>query len=122
MRILFDTSALVAALLSVHPVHPRVMPWFQRTLDGPDIGLFSAQSLAEAFGILGLRAEKKLDVQPVIARAMEHPGPVVIDFQVKYDENCYPMVPPGAALSETIDQPAWSPDELLAETRKVPVG
>ena len=62
--------------------------------------------LAEAFGILGLRAEKKLDVKPVIETAMSHQGPVVIDFQVKYDENCYPMVPPGASLDETIDQPA----------------
>src|SRR5439155_12290312 len=48
MRVLFDTSALVAALLSGHPAHPRVMPWFQRILDGPDHGLISAHSLAEA--------------------------------------------------------------------------
>ncbi len=68
--------------------------------------------LADAFGVLGLRAEHKLDVEPVIAKAMEHPGPVVIDFQVKYDENCYPMVPPGAALSETIDQPAYTREEM----------
>jgi acetolactate synthase-1/2/3 large subunit len=69
--------------------------------------------LAEAFGILGLRAQRKEEVAEVIARAMEHPGPVVIDFQVKYDENCYPMVPPGASLDETIDQPAWAPDKVL---------
>jgi acetolactate synthase-1/2/3 large subunit len=62
--------------------------------------------LAEAFGVKGLRAEKKEDVTRVIAEAMAHPGPVVIDFVVKYDENCYPMVPPGASLSETIDAPA----------------
>jgi|FLYL01.1.fsa_nt_gi acetolactate synthase-1/2/3 large subunit len=61
--------------------------------------------LAEAFGILGLRADRKEDVEAVIDKAMSHPGAVLIDFQVKYDENCYPMVPPGAALSETIDNP-----------------
>ncbi len=65
--------------------------------------------LAEAFHILGLRAERKEDVKVAIAKAMEHPGPVLIDFHVKYDENCYPMVPPGAALSETIDQPSYAP-------------
>ena len=64
--------------------------------------------VAEAFGILGLRAERKEEVIPAIDRAMNHPGPVLIDFQVKYDENCYPMVPPGAALHETIDQPAYA--------------
>ncbi len=69
--------------------------------------------LAEAFGIKGLRAERKEEVRAVIDEAMNHPGPVVIDFQVKYDENCYPMVPPGASLDETIDQPAWEPEKAL---------
>ncbi len=68
--------------------------------------------LAEAFGILGLRAERKEQVAAVIAQAMEHPGPVVVDFQVKYDENCYPMVPPGAALHETIDLPAAQREQV----------
>jgi len=61
--------------------------------------------LAEAYGILGLRATRREEVEPTIQRAMEHPGPVLIDFQVKQDENCYPMVPPGASLQETIGLP-----------------
>jgi acetolactate synthase-1/2/3 large subunit len=68
--------------------------------------------LAEAFGVRGLRAERKDQVVPVIQQAMEHDGPVVIDFRVKYDENCYPMVAPGASLDETIDAPA--PEEVVA--------
>ncbi|HEU4760083.1 MAG TPA: biosynthetic-type acetolactate synthase large subunit [Dehalococcoidia bacterium] len=67
--------------------------------------------LAEAFGILGLRASRREEVEPVIAEAMAHPGPVLVDFQVKYDENCYPMVPPGAALQETLDLPAFEPEK-----------
>jgi len=65
--------------------------------------------LAEAFGIKGLRAERKEEVAPVIQAAMEHDGPVVIDFRVTYDENLYPMVPPGASLDETIDLPSTEP-------------
>ena len=65
--------------------------------------------LAEAFDILGLRATRKEEVPGVIQQAMEHPGPVVVDFQVKYDENCYPMVAPGTPLHETIDQPLYEP-------------
>jgi acetolactate synthase-1/2/3 large subunit len=61
--------------------------------------------LAEAFGIKGLRAERKEDVASVVQQAMAHKGPVVVDFHVRYGENCYPMVPPGASLSETIDAP-----------------
>jgi acetolactate synthase I/II/III large subunit len=63
--------------------------------------------LAEAFGVKGLRAEKKEQVEGVIQEAMDHKGPVVIDFQVRYAENVYPMVPPGASLDETIDAPKW---------------
>jgi acetolactate synthase-1/2/3 large subunit len=62
--------------------------------------------LADAFGILGLRAERKDQVEGVIQQAMDHQGPVLIDFKVRYDENVYPMVPPGASLDETIDMPA----------------
>ena len=65
--------------------------------------------LAEAFGIKGLRAERKEEVAPVIQAAMEHDGPIVVDFRVTYDENIYPMVPPGASLDETIDMPATDP-------------
>ncbi|HLE82019.1 MAG TPA: biosynthetic-type acetolactate synthase large subunit, partial [Dehalococcoidia bacterium] len=59
--------------------------------------------LAEAFGMVGLRVTDKLQVASAIEKAMSHPGPVLIDFVVEEDENCYPMVPPGAALDETID-------------------
>ena len=65
--------------------------------------------LAEAFGIKGLRAERKEEVGPTIHAAMEHDGPVVVDFRVTYDENLYPMVPPGASLDETIEVPEAKP-------------
>jgi acetolactate synthase-1/2/3 large subunit len=61
--------------------------------------------LAEAFGLVGLRVTDRSQVESAIQRAMAHPGPVLIDFQVEQMENIYPMVPPGASLSETIDQP-----------------
>jgi acetolactate synthase-1/2/3 large subunit len=68
--------------------------------------------LAEAFGVKGLRAERKEQVEGIIQEAMDHPGPVVIDFQVRYGENVYPMVPPGASLDETIDAPSFSPEKV----------
>ena len=71
--------------------------------------------LAEAFGVLGLRATCKEEVEPVIRQAMEHDGPVVCDFQVKEDENCYPIVPPGASLGETVDLPTY--EDERAEVR-----
>jgi acetolactate synthase I/II/III large subunit len=62
--------------------------------------------LAEAFGMVGFKATHKDEVEPAIKRAMEHDGPVIVDFVVDQDENVYPMVPPGASLQETVDLPA----------------
>ena len=69
--------------------------------------------LAEAYGILGIRVSSKLEVESAIEEAMQHPGPVVVEFVVDEDENCYPMVPPGAALQETIDMPVFNEEVLV---------
>ena len=74
--------------------------------------------LAEAFGVKGLRAERKDQVVPAIHAAMEHDGPVVVDFRVTYDENIYPMVPPGASLDETIEVPASQTDKAAKQEVK----
>ncbi|HHU30028.1 MAG: biosynthetic-type acetolactate synthase large subunit [Bacillota bacterium] len=58
--------------------------------------------LAEAFGALGLRAEKTGEVVPAINKALSVPGPVVIDFRVRPEENVYPMVPPNKGIDEMI--------------------
>ncbi len=52
--------------------------------------------LAEAFGALGLRASRVDEVEPVLEKGFSHPGPVLMDFRVKENENCYPMVPAGS--------------------------
>ncbi len=52
MRILFDTSALVAALIEAHPAHSRTFPWLQRVRAGHDIGFIAAHSLAELYSAL----------------------------------------------------------------------
>ncbi len=62
--------------------------------------------VAEAMGITGIRVSDKSMVESTIQAALDHPGAVLIDFQVEEIEDCYPMMPPGVSLSETIDQPA----------------
>lgn len=58
--------------------------------------------LAEAYGAVGLRADKPSDVIPILEKALATPGPVVIDFRVKAEENVFPMVPPNSAICEMI--------------------
>ena len=57
--------------------------------------------VAQAYGALGIRVEKKSQVRGAIKKALEYKdGPAVIDFLTEREENVYPMVPAGAALDE----------------------
>ena len=53
--------------------------------------------LAESFGAVGLRAMKPSDVDGVIEEMIETPQAVIADIVVDPDENCFPMIPSGAA-------------------------
>ena len=68
-------------------------------LSGPDF-----VKVAEAYGIAAMRVTDKLMVTSAIEKAMAYEGPFLIDFQVEPEENVYPMVPPGAALAEIIEE------------------
>ena len=61
--------------------------------------------IAEAYGIAAARVKDKLDVIPAIEKAMEHNGPFLIDFVIEPEENVFPIVPPGAALVQSIEMP-----------------
>ncbi|MSQ05672.1 MAG: biosynthetic-type acetolactate synthase large subunit [Dehalococcoidia bacterium] len=69
--------------------------------------------LADAFGIPGIRVTDKSQVASAIQQAMATPGPVVVDFVVKQDENVYPMIPAGESVREMMEEP--SPAELRHE-------
>ncbi len=57
--------------------------------------------VAQAYGAMGIRVEKKSQVREAIKKALEYKdGPAVIDFLTEREENVYPMVPAGAALDE----------------------
>jgi acetolactate synthase-1/2/3 large subunit len=58
--------------------------------------------LAEAFGGIGLRASKPADVDGVIAEMLKAKRPTIVDVQVDQRENCFPMIPSGAAHNEMI--------------------
>ncbi len=65
MRVLFDTSVLVAAMVEAHPVHEKALPWLQRVKDGTDKGFVAAHSIAELYSVL-----TTLPVQPRITASV----------------------------------------------------
>ncbi|SNB64841.1 acetolactate synthase, large subunit [Arboricoccus pini] len=56
--------------------------------------------LAEAFGAVGLRAEKADEVDGLIEEMIRIKKPVICDVVVDRTENVYPMIPGGAAHNE----------------------
>jgi acetolactate synthase-1/2/3 large subunit len=58
--------------------------------------------LAEAYGALGLRAERPDELDAKIRQMIDHPGPVLFDCMVENAENCFPMIPSGKAHNEMI--------------------
>jgi acetolactate synthase-1/2/3 large subunit len=58
--------------------------------------------LAEAFGWTGLRCDDKNELNGAMKQALDTPGPVLLDVHVTPNENCYPMIPAGAAARDMV--------------------
>ncbi len=71
--------------------------------------------LAEAFGALGLRATRAEEVDDKIMEMIETPRPVILDCQVDQTENCFPMIPSGAAHYDMLLGPEDEAERHVSE-------
>ena len=60
--------------------------------------------LAEAMGAEGMRAVSQEEFKEAFSKALTLNRPVVIDCQIDSDDKVWPMVAPGAAISEAFDE------------------
>lgn len=60
--------------------------------------------LAQAMGAEGIRVETQKEFREAFERALTLDGPVLIDCQIDSDDKVWPMVAPGAAISEAFDE------------------
>lgn len=58
--------------------------------------------LAEAMGMSACRVEKPAELEPVLKKALNSDGPVLIDVLLPGNEDVLPMVAPGACLSDMV--------------------
>jgi len=68
-------------------------------ITGPDY-----VKLAEAYGLTGMQVTKREEVETAVRKAMETEGTVIIDFVIESEANVYPMVAPGAAITNMIEE------------------
>jgi acetolactate synthase-1/2/3 large subunit len=58
--------------------------------------------LADAFGAVGRRVERPDELDDAIAEMIDTPNAVILDVVVDQAENCFPMIPSGAAHNEML--------------------
>ncbi len=71
--------------------------------------------LAEAFGAVGLRAEKPDQLDDVIAEMIATDNAVIADICVDPAENCFPMIPSGAAHNDMLLGPEDEKEKSVSE-------
>ncbi len=59
--------------------------------------------VAEALGCNAIRVTRKEEVVPALTKAIEMRAPVVIECVIDSDDKVFPMVSPGAAISDVFD-------------------
>ena len=58
--------------------------------------------LAEAYGCVGIRANKPNELEEKIEKMLSVNRPVIFDCVVDKEENCYPMIPSGKAHNQML--------------------
>ncbi|WP_026520760.1 biosynthetic-type acetolactate synthase large subunit [Butyrivibrio sp. VCB2001] len=60
--------------------------------------------VAEGLGCEAIRITKKNEVAPALKKALKMGKPVLLDCIIEEDDKVFPMVPPGASISEVFDE------------------
>src|SRR5262249_28044103 len=72
-------------------------------------------NIAEAFGASGQRVEDPAELDDAIAWMLCEPGAVILDVAVDPAENCFPMIPSGAAHNEMLLGPEDEAEKPVSE-------
>jgi acetolactate synthase-1/2/3 large subunit len=73
--------------------------------------------LAEAYGVEGFRVDDPEDLDDAITRAVETPGPVLVDIMVEREANVFPMIPAGSPIRDILDYGDEIPERLNLKIR-----
>jgi acetolactate synthase-1/2/3 large subunit len=78
--------------------------FFENRLSGVDLeGNPDFVKLAQAYGVKGLRIRRPADVDRILKEAHEYDdGPCLVAAEVVKEDNVFPMIPAGAAVSEML--------------------
>ena len=109
MKTMFDTSVLVAAMVSTHQHHGSAAPWLQRAHAGEFPWFIGAHSLAECYATLSAPVRSlgfpPLMVAQIIRQNLTERGATLIELTASDYQKCVDRV---AVLGlEVISEPTW---------------
>jgi len=78
--------------------------FFDNRLSGVDLeGNPDFVKLGEAYGMKGFRIKRNADASKMLQKALDYnEGPCIIDAEVEKEDNVFPMIPAGLAISEMV--------------------
>ncbi|MEW6755668.1 MAG: biosynthetic-type acetolactate synthase large subunit [Candidatus Latescibacterota bacterium] len=80
--------------------------FFDNRLSGVDLeGNPDFVKLANAYGVEGFHLRRMADIDKILARALKHDGPCLVHAECEKEDNVFPMIPAGAAVSEMLIEP-----------------
>jgi predicted nucleic acid-binding protein len=91
MKVLFDTSVLVAAIIQDHPMHARALPWLKRARAKEFSFLVSTHSLAELYSVLSTLPLKPR-ISPGTAWRLVHENVETIAKSISLDSADYAWI------------------------------
>lgn len=97
----------VKVLLMNNGHYGMVRQWQELFWDSKHVAIEMGDSpdwvkLADAFGCAAARVDDKADLDQAIADTLAEEGPALLDVRVDPAENCYPMIPAGAAARDMV--------------------
>ena len=90
--------------------------FFDNRLSGVDLeGNPDFVKLAESYGAKGLRIKRTADIDKILKQALDYDeGPCVIHAECEKEDNVFPMIPAGAALTDMLVE---APKQQLAQPK-----
>jgi acetolactate synthase-1/2/3 large subunit len=97
----------VKVLLMNNGHYGMVRQWQELFWDSKHVAIEMGESpdwvkLADAFGCAAARVDDKADLDQAISDTLAEEGPALLDVRVDPTENCYPMIPAGAAARDMV--------------------
>jgi acetolactate synthase-1/2/3 large subunit len=85
--------------------------FFKKRYSSTPISSPNYEKVAEAYGINAKRITQLSELSGALDEMYDTPGPYLLEVVVEQEDNVFPMVPPGASVSDILLEPPQEKSE-----------